>query len=477
MSSDDQSSHSSLDALRQILNLPREEARKQERELEAERGVEVEPEVELPFEGEPTWANLAYYVLDTSGQAEMAYRDIAAEAEELKDQLDPDWQKGDSGNVEGTVSRTLSQDPRFYKLRRGYYRLTKNSELLSNPSWANLAYFVLRWKDPQRRGMHLREIAQEAIALKEKYSDWRSEDVRTPSNTVSSVMSTDRRFESLPERGYWRLAVDEAQEKPESTPVPAPAPSGREQAYEEVLARLGRLGEVKQLPFGRTYYALEDHIHLMFRFSKAHHRTNQIEYFLGVTPQYSERIDALGNGFMVFVLGAPDNVLLIPTETFGEWVESLDTSGSGTWPIAFYQSLDKTRLERWVPGQGREDVSPFLNDYASLRRVLAQAPATGARRPPAPIRVADLLEAGLLQPGDVVHTKKRPDLCATVVNAKAVEYQGRQWGYNEWGTHVTSWSAINIYPQFVLARTGQTLDELRKQLRQGLVCHQRRLNG
>ena len=180
---------------------------------------------------------------------------------------------------------------------------------------------------------------------------------------------------------------------------------------------------------------------------------------------------------MAFVLGGPDNVLLVPAETFASWVEGLEPSGSGTWPIAFYQSLDKTRIERWVPGQGREDVSTFLNDYASLRRVLAQAPATGSRRPPAPIRVADLLEAGLLQPGDVVHTKKCPDLCATVVDAKAVEYEGRRWGYNEWGTHVTGWSAINIYPQFVLAHTGQTLDELRKQLRQGLVCHQRRLNG
>ena len=463
----------SLDTLRQILNLSREEALQQERELEAERGIEVEmEEVEVPFEGEPTWANLAYYVLDTSGQEEMFYKDIAAEAEELKDQYDPDWQKGDSAHVEGTTSRIMSQDSRFYKLRPGYYRLTKNNELLSNPSWANLACFVLQRYDPKRRGMHLQEITERAMALKEKHSDWSSDDVRTPSHTVSATMSMDHRFESLPERGYWRLAAEKAHPEPEPAAASAPAPSTRQQAYEAVLARLAQLGEVGPLPFGRTYYTLNDCVHLMFRFSKAHHRNNEIEYFLGVTPQYFERIDALGNGFVVFVLGAPDNVLLVPAETFAEWVEGMEPSGSGTWPMAFYQSADNKRLERWVAGQGREDVLAFRNDYASLRRVLSQAPATSARRPQSPIRVADLLEAGLLKPGDVVHTKKRPELRATVVDAKFVEYEGKQWRYNDWGTHVTDWSAINIYQQVILARTGQTLDGLRKQLRQELTHRQ-----
>jgi len=461
----------SLDALRQILNLSREEAMQQERELKAERGIEVEPEeVEVPFEGEPTWANLAYYVLDTSGQEEMFYKDIAVEAEELKDQYDHGWQKGDSVNVEGTISQIMSRDPRFYKLRRGYYRLTKHNELLSNPSWANLAYFVLKRHDPKRQGMQLQEITEHAVALKEKYSDWRRASARTPSNTASTTMSMDHRFEPMLERGYWRLAAEEAQPTPEPGETTSP-PSTRQQAYEEVLACLGRLGKVTQLSFGRTYYALEDHIHLMFRFSKAHRRNDEIEYFLGVTPQYFERIDALGNGFMVFVLGAPDNVLLVPAETFAGWVEGLEPSGSGTWPVAFYQSTDATCLERWVAGQGREDVTAFRNDYTSLRQVLSQAPVTPARRSKAPIRVADLLEAGLLKPGDVVHTKKRPELPATIVDAKVVECEGKQWRYNDWGTHVTGWPAINIYQQFILARTGQTLDDLRKQLRRGLTHH------
>ncbi len=455
----------SLDALRQILNLPREEALRQERELGAERGVEVEPEVEVPFEGVPSWANLAYYVLDKSDQAEMFYKEIAAEAERLKDQYDPDWQKGDSANVEGTVSRIMSQDPRFYKLRQGYYRLTKHNELLSNPSWANLAYFVLQRYDPQRRGMHVQAITERAVALKEKYSDWRSETSSTPSNTVSATMSMDRRFETMRKRGYWRLSAAEVQPKPKPAVSKTPPASTRDQAYEAVLKRLAQLGRVKPLPFGHTYFVLADQIHLMFRFSRAHQRNDEIEYFLGVTPQYFERIKALGCGYLVFVLGTPDNVLLVPAETFARWVKGMEPSGSGTWPIAFYQDPGKTRLERWVSGQNREDVTALRNDYASLRRVLSPAPGARVRRSKAPIRMAALLEAGLLKPGDKVHTKKYPRLRATVVDARSVKYKGKRWTYNDWGTHVTGWSSINIYREIILARTGQSLDDLRQQLR------------
>ncbi len=455
----------SMDALRRILALSREEALQQERELEAERGVETEPEeTEVPFEGVPTWANLAYYVLDNSGREEMFYKEIAAEAEALKDQYDPDWQKGDSAHVEGTVSRIMSQDHRFYKLKPGYYRLTKQNELLSNPSWANLAYFVLHRHDPKRQGLHLSEIAERATALKEKHSDWSSENAQTPKRTVSATMSMDHRFESLPERGYWRLVEEERQEEAKPMPVELSAGSSRRDAYEEVLVRLGEMGKVEPLPFGRTYYALDGQIHLMFRFSKAHHRNEEIEYFLGVTPQYFERIDALGNGFMVFVLGGPDRVLLLPTETFAQWVEGVEPSGSGTWPMAFYQQPGTDRIERWVAGQSREDVTVYLNDYDSLRCVLSGTLPAGTGRAKTRIRVSDLLEAGLLEPGDVVYTKKSPNRRATVVDAELVEYEGKQWRYNDWGTHVTGWSAINIYQQVVLDRTGQTLDELRKAL-------------
>jgi hypothetical protein len=143
--------------------------------------------------------------------------------------------------------------------------------------------------------------------------------------------------------------------------------------------------------------------------------------------------------------------------------------------MAFYRSPETGKIERWVPGGGREDVTAFRNDYAALRQTLAQAgrSQTPAKEPKArhagtPLRVKDLLQAGLLKPGDVVYTRKRPDLRATVVDSRFVEYEGKRWKYNDWGTHATGWAAINIYREFVLARTGQTLDELREQLKDKL---------
>jgi hypothetical protein len=456
----------SLDALRRIMNLPREEALGLEREVESQRGMEIEPEAEVPFEGEPSWANLAYYVLDKSNQEEMYYVDIANEARALRDQCDPNWIEGDSAHVEGTISHTLSQDPRFYKLRRGYYRLTKQNELLSNPSWANLAYFVLKRYDPKRRGLHLTEITNRATALKEKHSNWQRDSAETPSHTVSATMGADHRFESMPKRGFWRLTDGEQAEVAEAGAAPRSS-SGRQEAYEKVLERLSDIGDVNPLRFGRTYYDINGIIHLMFRYSKAHQRNNEIEYFLGVTPQYFERIHSAGHGFLVFVLGTPDNVLFVPTEDFAEWVAELEPSGSGTWPIAFYQDPEQERIERWAPGRGREDVTVYRNAYSSLQRVLKATRAGRDQGFQKRIGIPDLLESDRLRPGDTIYARKSPEHRATIINAESVEYQGRRWTYNDWGKQVTGWSAINIYREFIVQRTGQTLDELRNEIERG----------
>jgi hypothetical protein len=461
----------SFEALRQMLDLSREEALQQERALEEAQGIEVEPEAEIPFEGTPSWANLAYYVLESSGQEEMSYREIAAEAAQLRDQHDPNWALGDSANVDASISNALSQDPRFYKIRRGYYRLTKHSELLSNPSWANLAYFVLKHRSAGNKGMHVQEITDRAIELKEKYSDWRRGRSQTPANTVSATMSVDHRFEPLPERGHWRLAMEAAAPEGAVSEAPAatiaPHPPARSEVYAGVLARLAGLGALAPLPFGRTYYALDGRAHLMFRFSREHRRSGEIEYFMGVTPQYFERIRRLGSGFMVLVLGGPDNVLIVPAETFAGWVEGIEPSGSGTWPLAFYQPESKDRTERWVLGAGREEVSALLNDYDPIRRALAPAPKTGTRQRRSSLpRLPALLAAGLVRPGDTVMVQGHPDETATVVDAKRVDYGGERRTYTEWGKQVTGWTAINIYPWVVLVRTGQTLGELRDALSQ-----------
>jgi hypothetical protein len=455
----------SLDALRKILNLPREEALQQERELETERGVEIEPEAEIPFEGDPTWANLAYYVLDGSGQEEMAYTDIALEAAALKDKHDPDWQKGDSASVAATVSHVMSSDPRFYKLERGRYRLTKNNELLSNPSWANLAYFVLQQGASQQRGMHLSEITRQAVALKENYSDWHPDDAQTPRNTLSATMSMDHRFESMPRRGYWRLA-EQSRTKRQAKTEKASRPTNRHTAYDALLERLAQLGKVEPLPFGKTYYALDDQVHIMLRFSKAHELGNEVEYFMSVSPQYFERIHTLGKGFLAFVMGKAENVLLVPTTAFAKWVEGLEPSGSGVWLMSFYQRPNRRQVLRWVRGENREDVTQYLNNYAAVREALPDTTGRGPKFAKTSFRVPDLLQAGLLKPGDVIYTKKRPSERARVIDDKQVQYKGRPWKYTEWGTHVTGWSAINIYREVIVDRTGETLDMLRKRLTQ-----------
>jgi hypothetical protein len=312
--------------------------------------------------------------------------------------------------------------------------------------------------------MHLQEITDQAIARKEKYSDWRRDSAQTPSNTVSAVMSMDHRFESMPKRGYWRFAAAEAAPRRTRQASTRPAASSRDEAYDGVLERLKGFGTVEPLPFGRTYYVLSDRIHLMLRFSKTHHRNNELEFFLGVSPQYFERIKALGHGFLVMVLGAADNVLLVPAEAFDQWVHGLETSGSGTWPMVFYQSLEDRTIQRWVPGGGREDVTAVHNDYAALSGILGRSEPPPSRQLATPLRVKHLLEAGLLKSGDLVYTKKCPDRHAVVLDSTFVEYEGQRWRYNDWGTHVTGWTAINIYREVILDRTGQTLDDLRQQM-------------
>ncbi len=75
----------------------------------------------------------------------------------------------------------------------------------------------------------------------------------------------------------------------------------------------------------------------------------------------------------------------------------LEVSGSGTWPLAFYQSEDGTHLERWVPGKGRKDVKAFLNNYDNLQRALTQPSSPEKEHRDQQMRVTDLLKAGLLR--------------------------------------------------------------------------------
>jgi len=143
------------------------------------------------------------------------------------------------------------------------------------------------------------------------------------------------------------------------------------ETYKQILGRLEQLGPISLLLFGRNYYSLNDKIRFIFRFSKTHYRGGEEVYFLGVTAQYFERIHKMGNAFIVFVLGSSDNALLIPTKVFAEWIEGIEPSSSnGVWPLAVYQSPEKEYTQFWVQGQGRQDVSMYLNNYDNVRQLL-----------------------------------------------------------------------------------------------------------
>lgn len=143
------------------------------------------------------------------------------------------------------------------------------------------------------------------------------------------------------------------------------------QAYRQVLRYVEQFGTISPLLFGRNYYSLNERVHFMFRFSKTHLRGGEDVYFLGVTAQYFRRIHEMDNAFIVFVLGSPDNNLIVSTEIFAEWVEGIEPSiSNGVWPLAVYQSAGKDRTEYWVQGRGRQDVSIYLNNYDGIRQLL-----------------------------------------------------------------------------------------------------------
>jgi hypothetical protein len=75
-------------------------------------------------------------------------------------------------------------------------------------------------------------------------------------------------------------------------------------------------------------------------------------------------------------------------------------------------------------------------------------------------KMRELMEWGLVKPGDVLKVKNYPDSDAVVEDSKTVRFKNRVLSYNEWGCEVTGWSSINIY-DWALAPNGRTLTDLR----------------
>jgi hypothetical protein len=74
-------------------------------------------------------------------------------------------------------------------------------------------------------------------------------------------------------------------------------------------------------------------------------------------------------------------------------------------------------------------------------------------------KMRELMEWGLVKPGDVLKIKNYPDSDAVVEDSKTVRFKNRVLSYNGWGCEVTGWSSINIY-DWALAPNGRTLTDL-----------------
>jgi hypothetical protein len=78
-------------------------------------------------------------------------------------------------------------------------------------------------------------------------------------------------------------------------------------------------------------------------------------------------------------------------------------------------------------------------------------------------RMSQLLDWGLVAPGDSVHIRGHAEKPATILDAKRVRMDGQDVSFNDWGQSVTGWSAINIYEWAIHTKTGKTIDALRRE--------------
>jgi hypothetical protein len=117
-------------------------------------------------------------------------------------------------------------------------------------------------------------------------------------------------------------------------------------------------------------------------------------------------------------------------------------------------------VEQVIPPARLED---YFVPVADVRGGSKQQVGTGTYTRQALPRMSQLLEWGLIGPGDAVHIREHPERPAEVVDAKLVRADGREVSFNDWGEAVTGWSAINIYEWTIHERTGKTLDALRRE--------------
>jgi hypothetical protein len=118
-------------------------------------------------------------------------------------------------------------------------------------------------------------------------------------------------------------------------------------------------------------------------------------------------------------------------------------------------------IEQTIPPTKLEEFFVAVAERGSRRPATAKSASTAQRRGNLP-RMRALIDWGIVKPGDKLYIKNHPDATAVVVDAETVTFAGEQLRFNDWGTKVTGWSAINIYEWAMLASADRTLDELRR---------------
>lgn len=118
------------------------------------------------------------------------------------------------------------------------------------------------------------------------------------------------------------------------------------------------------------------------------------------------------------------------------------------------------------------DVEKRAMDIANvlIDDVLASTPldpnvkkvVTVAKREDGLPKMAELIEYGLVKPGDYLYLTNYPENSeALLVDDKSVEYKGKLMSLNDWGCEVTHWKSIRIYAYAAIKGEIETLHDKR----------------
>jgi hypothetical protein len=127
-----------------------------------------------------------------------------------------------------------------------------------------------------------------------------------------------------------------------------------------------------------------------------------------------------------------------------------------------YEFSDQVLLfvEQLIPPPRLEDYFVRVADAGGVAPAVSNSSPSARQALP---RMNQIIEWGLVSPGDTVYIRGIPEKPARILDANRVRENGHEMTLNDWGKSVTGWSAINIYEWTIDKKSGKTLDALRRQ--------------